>query len=140
MGNKEDIRWNQRFVNYERAFLKLKEGIDLYAEKANDLEKEGIIHRFEFTHELAWKVMKDFLESKGIMGIIGSRDATRLSFQNDLIENGDVWMQMIESRYRTVHTYQDSILEVEYVKIVEDYYRAFSDFYAKMKTYLWDLD
>ncbi len=136
MENKEDIRWNQRFVNYERAFLKLKEGIDLYAEEANDLEKEGIIQRFEFTHELAWKVMKDFLESKGIMGIIGSRDATRLSFQNDLIENGDVWMQMIESRNRTVHTYQDSILEVEYVKIVEDYYRAFSDFYAKMKTYL----
>ena len=136
MENKEDIRWNQRFVNYERAFLKLKEGIDLYAEEANDLEKEGIIQRFEFTHELAWKVMKDFLESKGIMGIIGSRDATRLSFQNDLIENGDVWMQMIESRSRTVHTYQDSILEVEYVKIVEDYYRAFSDFYAKMKTYL----
>ena len=136
MENKEDIRWNQRFVNYERAFLKLKEGIDLYAEEANDLEKEGIIQRFEFTHELAWKVMKDFLESKGIMGIIGSRDATRLSFQNDLIENGDVWMQMIESRNRTVHTDQDSILEVEYVKIVEDYYRAFSDFYAKMKTYL----
>jgi nucleotidyltransferase substrate binding protein (TIGR01987 family) len=136
MENKEDIRWNQRFVNYERAFLKLKEGIDLYAVNANDLEKEGIIQRFEFTHELAWKVMKDFLQGKGIIEIIGSRDATRLAFQNDLIQNGDVWMQMIESRNRTVHTYQDSILEVEYLKIVKDYYLAFSDFYAKMKTYL----
>jgi nucleotidyltransferase substrate binding protein (TIGR01987 family) len=136
MENKEDIRWNQRFANYEKAFLKLKEGIDLYAENANDLEKEGIIQRFEFTHELAWKVMKDFLQAKGIIEIIGSRDATRLAFQNDLIQNGDVWMQMIESRNRTVHTYQDTILEVEYLKIVKDYYLAFSDFYAKMKTYL----
>lgn len=136
MENKEDIRWNQRFANYEKAFLKLKEGIDLYAENANDLEKEGIIQRFEFTHELAWKVMKDFLQAKGIIEIIGSRDATRLAFQNDLIANGDVWMKMIESRNRTVHTYQDTILEVEYLKIVKDYYLAFSDFYTKMKTYL----
>ena len=136
MENKEDIRWNQRFANYEKAFLKLKEGIDLYAENANDLEKEGIIQRFEFTHELAWKVMKDFLQAKGIIEIIGSSDATRLAFQNDLIQNGDVWMQMIESRNRTVHTYQDTILEVEYLKIVKDYYLVFSDFYTKMKTYL----
>jgi nucleotidyltransferase substrate binding protein (TIGR01987 family) len=136
MGNKEDIRWNQRFANYERAFMKLKEGVDLHAENANDLEKEGIIQRFEFTHELAWKVMKDFLEAKGIIGIIGSRDATRLAFQNDLIANGAVWMQMIESRNRTVHTYQDTILEVEYLKIVKDYYLAFSDFYTKMKIFL----
>ena len=136
MENKEDIRWNQRFANYEKAFLKLKEGIDLYAENANDLEKEGIIQRFEFTHELAWKVMKAFLQAKGIIEIIGSSDATRLAFQNDLIQNGDVWMQMIESRNRTVHTYQDTILEVEYLKIVKDYYLVFSDFYTKMKTYL----
>lgn len=136
MENIEDIRWKQRFENYEKAFSKLKEAVDLYAENANDLEKEGIIQRFEFTHELAWKVMKDFLQGKGIMEVIGSRDATRYAFQNELIENGDAWMEMIESRNKTVHTYQESILIEVYLKIINSYYPLFSNFYNKMKTFL----
>ena len=136
MENKEDIRWNQRFANYEKAFLKLKEGIDLYAENANDLEKEGIIQRFEFTHELAWKVMKDFLQAKGIIEIIGSRDATRLAFQNDLIQNGDVWMQMIQSRNLTSHTYNKKTATEITDDIINLYVSCFINFSEKMSALL----
>ena len=99
-------------------------------------EKEGTIQRFEFTHELAWKVMKDFLQDKGIQGIIGSKDATRLAFQNEIINDGQTWMDMIESRNKTVHTYLEEILEVEYNLITKSYYPLIAAFYLKMKTFL----
>ncbi|MBU3662463.1 MAG: nucleotidyltransferase [Bacteroidetes bacterium] len=91
------IRWKQRFENFSDAFKHLKYAVE-EVKNPNDLEKEGTIQRFESTHELAWKVMKDFLKDKGIQGIIGSKDATRLAFQNDIISNGQTWMDMIESR------------------------------------------
>jgi nucleotidyltransferase substrate binding protein (TIGR01987 family) len=130
-----DIRWQQRFANFEKAFLLLKDSVE-NTQNPSDLEKEGIIQRFEFTHELAWKVMKDFLSYKGITGIIGSRDATRHAFQNNLITDGQVWMNMIESRNVTVHTYDSKILQVEYKKITNLYFSAFESFYTIMKSFL----
>ncbi|MDD4087224.1 MAG: HI0074 family nucleotidyltransferase substrate-binding subunit, partial [Bacteroidales bacterium] len=79
-----DNRWKQRFQNFEQAFDKLQKAVELVG-KLTDLEKEGTVHRFEFTHELAWKVMKDFLEYEGISGITGSRSATREAFNKGLI-------------------------------------------------------
>lgn len=61
----DDIRWKQRFSNFKKAFLQLKQAVETYDDSAEDIIKEGIIQRFEFTHELAWKVMKDFLEYEG---------------------------------------------------------------------------
>jgi nucleotidyltransferase substrate binding protein (TIGR01987 family) len=130
-----DIRWQQRFANFEKAFLLLKDSVE-NTQNPSDLEKEGIIQRFEFTHELAWKVLKDFLSYKGITGIIGSRDATRHAFQNNLITDGQVWMNMIESRNITVHTYDSKILQVEYNKITSSYFSAFESFYTTMKSFL----
>jgi len=83
----QDIRWKQRFANFENAFKVFKIAVEDY-QNPSDLEKEGTVQRFEFTHELAWKVMKDFLLEKGLFGIIGSKDATRLAFQNELIDDG----------------------------------------------------
>ncbi|MDD3687949.1 MAG: nucleotidyltransferase substrate binding protein, partial [Bacteroidales bacterium] len=79
---------------------------------------------------------KDFLSYKGITGIIGSRDATRHAFQNNLITDGQVWMNMIESRNVTVHTYDSKILQVEYKKITNSYFSAFESFYTIMKSFL----
>lgn len=76
----QDIRWKQRFQNFNDAFIHLKEAV-LEVKNPSNLEKEGTIQRFEFTHELAWKVMKDFLQDKGIQGIIGSKDATNKLFK-----------------------------------------------------------
>lgn len=69
------------------------------------LETQGLIQSFEFTQELAWNVLKDYLEDKGILGLIGSKDASRSAFKNGLIDNRDGWMKMIEARNLTSHTY-----------------------------------
>ena len=132
----EDIRWKQRFVNFEKALFQLKSGIDKHVKTSEDIIKEGIMQRFEFTHELAWKVLKDYLEYEGFTNITGSRTATREAFNKNLLENGDVWMEMIESRNNTVHTYQQNILEVEFEKIVKNYLPALISFETKMKTFI----
>ena len=132
----QDIRWKQRFQNFENAYSQFKESIDEFGDTKESLIKEGIIQRFEFTHELAWKVMKDFLNYEGIQDIIGSRSATREAFNKELITNGIEWMNMLNTRNLTVHTYQNSILESEFEKIKTNYYPLFEEFYNKMKTFL----
>ncbi len=132
----QDIRWKQRFSNYERALKQLTEGIEENEGTTSNLIKEGIIQRFEFTHELAWKVMKDFLQYEGVQDVVGARSATRGAFNQDLITEGQTWMDMIESRNKTVHTYQEAILIEEYQKIVTLYLPLFTHFYHKMKRLL----
>ncbi len=136
MEKPKDIRWQQRFGNFEKALAQLTEAIENNGENPIDIIKEGIIQRFEFTHELAWKVMKDFLEYEGFQNIAGSRSATREAFNKGLISEGQVWMDMIESRNKTVHTYHENILEIEYKKIFSLYFPLFIEFYDKMKTLL----
>ncbi len=80
--------------------------------------------------------MKDYLEYEGYQNIAGSRSATRAAFNIDLLEDGQAWMDMIESRNRTVHTYQQAILEQEYQNVVGRYFRCFSDFYHRMQALL----
>ena len=132
----QDIRWKQRFANYEKALNLLKEAVETYNADSLEIIKEGTIQRFEFTHELAWHVMKDYLVEEGHQNITGSKSATRQAFSVNLIENGQVWMDMIESRNTTVHAYDLTILEEEYNKIVNLYFPLLMDFYSKMKTFL----
>ena len=110
MTRKKDIRWEQRFSNYNKALKKLSEAIGYVKNKPkeevlDEILKEGIIQRFEYTHELAWNVMKDFLLEIGDVTLYGSKDATREAFKTELIKDGDVWMEMIKSRNKTSHTY-----------------------------------
>jgi nucleotidyltransferase substrate binding protein (TIGR01987 family) len=96
----------QRFDNFERALQVLERGVDLARQRPlSELEQQGLIQGFEFSHELAWNLLKDYLQHQGIEGIIGSRDATRLAFQNDLISDGEGWMAMIKARNQSSHTY-----------------------------------
>lgn len=113
------MRWKQRLENFKNAHEKLESAASI--QNPSDLEKEGTIQRFKFTHELAWKVLKDYLEFEGVTGIVGSRSAVREAFNAGIISNGQIWMNMIESRNRTVHTYQKKILIDEYNKIVNIY-------------------
>ena len=131
-----DIRWKQRFSNFEKALLKMTEVIELKEISLSDLEKEGLIRRFEFTHELCWNVMKDFLIYDGIQNIIGSRSAVREAFNKGLITSGEIWMDMIESRNRTSHTYIETILTQEFEKIIKLYYPLMIEFQNKMKSLL----
>ena len=121
-----DIRWIQRFYNYQKALSQLQAGIELLRERElTNLEKQGLIHAFEFTHELAWKTLKDFLLHRGNPEIYGSRDATREAFKANLIEAGQIWMEMIESRNITSHTYQEATADKIINQIEQFYLKAF---------------
>ncbi len=117
----QDLRWQQRFQNYKKALSQLLSALAEYDEHAPAIIKDGVLQRFEFTHELAWKVLKDYLEYEGHQGITGSRSASRLAFSLGLVEDGQVWMDMLESRNRTVHTYDERVLEQEFLKVQQAY-------------------
>lgn len=95
------------------------------------LEKQGTIQAFEFTHELAWKTMKDFLNERGNSEIYGSKDSARQAFQYGLIEDGDTWLQMVKSRNLTSHTYNEKTSEDIIHLIRTDYFKAFKQFEEK---------
>jgi len=121
-----DIRWKQRFDNFKLALHQLTLAVKLMDQRSlTDLEKQGIIQGFEFTHELAWKVLKDYLEYEGIQGLIGSRSAVREAFKQDLITNGEAWMDMIDKRNLSSHTYNLDLATDLVTAIHSTYYPAF---------------
>lgn len=110
----KDVRWRQRFSNYVKALEALTRGVQIADERPlTELEQQGLIQGFEFTHELAWNVLKDYLDEQGVSGVVGSRGATREAYKNGLIEDGDVWMEMIRARNLSSHTYNpDTAAEI----------------------------
>ncbi len=135
MMSNEDIRWKQRFQNFVKALSLLEDaGKISKSRELNDLEEQGVIQRFEFTHELAWNVIKDYFEYQGNTSITGSRDATREAFNKGLIQEGETWMEMIKSRNQSTHTYNDKIAEELKRKVLNNYFRLFVVFKDKMNT------
>ena len=127
------VRWLQRFQNFELALAQLDSAVELSRQRGlSELERQGLVHVFEFTHELAWNVMKDFLEESGQSGIYGSRDATRSALAAELIKNGDLWMRMIASRNQTTHTYNEETVEDICSAIVNEYAGAFANLRRSM--------
>ncbi|MBI5198041.1 MAG: nucleotidyltransferase substrate binding protein [Nitrospirae bacterium] len=107
--NAEDIRWIQRFNHFIRALSQLREAEALAQQRPlSKLEEQGLIQSFEFTHELAWNTLTDFLENRGTQTLYGPKDATREAFKTGLIENGEAWMDMVRSRNLTSHTYDEA--------------------------------
>ena len=129
----QDIRWIQRFQNYRKALAQLNEALDLLKKRElSPLETQGLIQAFENTHELAWNTLKDFLESKGVSNLYGSRDTTREAFAAGLLAEGDVWMQMIQSRNQTTHTYNEETMEQIAAAITGTYAKEFSKLQARL--------
>ncbi len=106
--------------------------LKLLFKKGDDIIKEGLIQRFEYTHKLAWNVMKDFLKEKGYPEIFGSKDATREAFSTGLLSGGKIWMGMINSRNQTFHAYNEKVANDIFLKILEDYHPAFIRFQQRM--------
>lgn len=129
----EDIRWKQRFSNYKKALAQLKKFID--KGELSELEMQGLIKAFEFTYELAWNVMKDFLEYQGSTGLIGSRDTIREAFKVEIITDGEGWMDMLKKRNLTTHTYNEDIAEEVVSAVLEKYYKLFLSFESKMSSF-----
>jgi len=121
--NDTDIRWQQRFANYKKAVGQLQSAVDLSRQRQlSNLEKQGVIQAFEFTHELAWNVLKDFLQDQGTQNIKGSKDATREAFKVELIANGEQWMAMIQSRNISSHSYDERTAEQLVNVIIERHF------------------
>lgn len=120
----QDIRWQQRFDNYLKAFAQLEKF--MAKPDLSELEDQGLIKAFEYTYELAWTTLKDFLEYRGQTEIYGSRDVFRRAFQLGLLTDGELWMDMLKNRNRTSHTYNEETAREICLAIKKEYYPAFA--------------
>ena len=130
--NEPDIRWKQRFNNFQRAFLLLREAMEIEPDALSQLEKEGIIQRFEYTFELAWKTLKDKMEFDGIvLDKISPRAVVREAFAAKYIDDAGIWLKMIGDRNLMSHTYDfakfEAVIEtirVAYLPLLDEWYTS----------------
>mgnify|MGYP000511724476 CR=1 FL=1 len=126
----EELRWKQRFEHFVKAFAQLEMANTLYQTRTlSTLESQGVIQVFEVTQELSWKVLKDFLEFQGYDEIYGSKNAIRIAFNVGLLQNAEVWMDMIKSRNVMSHTYD----EQEMLRIVELIFSEYTTEFEALK-------
>jgi nucleotidyltransferase substrate binding protein (TIGR01987 family) len=123
MDTQQDIRWRQRFDNYQKAVRQLTKFID--KGDLNELEEQGLIQAFEYTYELGWNLLKDYLLYQGNPDIFGSRDAIREAFAVGLIADGEGWMKMLQERNRTAHTYNEAVAAAIAANIRQRYFDLF---------------
>jgi nucleotidyltransferase substrate binding protein (TIGR01987 family) len=128
---KKDIRWEQRFSNYRKALGQPQKFIE--KGELSELEAQGLVKAFEYTFELAWNTLKDFLEYRGQTDIYGSRDAIRKAFGLGLIVDGEGWMDMLQSRNKTSHTYNEATAEEICRAVRERYYELFQRLRTKLE-------
>ncbi|KAA3617769.1 MAG: nucleotidyltransferase [Calditrichaeota bacterium] len=125
MGDK-DIRWEQRFSNYQKAVNKISEVVEkLKLEELTELEVEGLIQRFEYTYELAWKTLQDLFKHQEYIGITGPGPVLDQAFKDGLIEDAEGWRRLKKSRELTSHTYDSRTAEAIAEEVVENYYLLF---------------
>lgn len=127
---KKDIRWKQRFQNFEKAFVFLKKWKELGV--YDELQGAGLIQSFEFTFELAWKTLKDYMEEQGLP-VQYPRDVIKQAFANQLIEDGAIWIQMLDKRNELTHTYNQEQAKNAVQKIRNVYFSPLEQVYNTMK-------
>lgn len=127
----QDIRWKQRLANYTKALAQLKKFID--KGELNELEEQGIIQAFEYTYELAWNVIRDYLRDQGNQNIHGSRDAIREAFTLELIGDGEGWMDMLKDRNLTSHSYNEETAQAIAGQIMTRYFSLFEALHRTMQ-------
>jgi nucleotidyltransferase substrate binding protein (TIGR01987 family) len=124
----QDIRWQQRFSNFRRALTQLEKAVQLFEQRPlSELEMQGLIQGFEYTYELAWNVLKDYLKMQGFQQILGPRDAIMEAFRLGLLANGEAWMMMFRDRNKTSHTYNENTAHQVVEAIVSIYWNLFKD-------------
>jgi nucleotidyltransferase substrate binding protein (TIGR01987 family) len=134
-GIEPDVRWRQRFQNFERAFLLLREGIERDVAALSPLEQEGVIQRFEYTFELAWKTLKDYLEYTGLrLEQHTPRETIKQAFAAQIIPDGRPWMEMLEQRNLLAHTYNQANFTRAIVAIRGEHWQAIDGLYLFLKS------
>ena len=131
MENPKAVRWQERFVNFEKAFRQLTDAVDRI-DSLDDLAKEGLIQRFEYTLELAWKTLKDYLEAQEVIAKF-PKDVIKQAFQTELISDGELWLEMLKNRNLLSHTYNETYFTESINKIIKSYYQEIKDLYNFFK-------
>ena len=125
-------RSRQRFENFTRALGLLREALAIPEDEMSDLEREGLVQRFHYTFELAWQVLADGLEREGVaLDVATPRRAVREAFAAGLLDDGQLWFDMIADRNRTVHTYDETRLEAVVANVRARYLAAFEALHAE---------
>lgn len=128
-----DIRWKQRLSNFARAIAQFNDAISLYhARSLSNLERQGLVQAFEFTHELAWKTLQDYLKHQGFGDLHGSRDVFRKSLETGLIHSGEKWFDSIHSRNIMSHVYDQEVIDELVHAIVDDYCPIMNDLFVTL--------
>jgi nucleotidyltransferase substrate binding protein (TIGR01987 family) len=128
----EDIRWKQRFSNFENAFNQLKNAVE--KQEYTDLERQGLIKAFEFTFELSWKTLQDLFEEKGYKDVKGPKPVIQQAYKDSYIEDGGEWMKMLESRNLASHTYDDATAKAIAEEIDSKYFKLFELLIQKLES------
>ena len=121
------MKWQLRFDNFSKAFLKLTENVN--KEKYSELEEAGLIRMFEFTFELAWKTLKDYLESEGF-NVASPREVIKTAFQAGYIANGELWIEALTKRNLLTHTYDEEFAKFAVQLINEKYHEMLGELYC----------
>jgi nucleotidyltransferase substrate binding protein (TIGR01987 family) len=132
MENQKEIRWKQRFVNFEKAFFQLSKGVEKQSD-LDDIGKEGLIQRFEYTLELAWKTLKDLLESERII-VKSPAETIKHAFRMGIIDNGELWIQMLDDRNLMAHTYDELNFNSALRNIKEKYFAEIKKLYEYFRS------
>lgn len=123
-----DIRWLQRLNNFRKALSRFNDATNTARERLlSDLEKQGMIQAFEYTYELAWKLLQDYLRWQGADHLTGSRDVTREAFSAGLITEGEAWMRMLQDRNLTSHSYNEETANAILANIQSHYHDLLND-------------
>ena len=127
----DELRWKQRFQNLDKAYTHLAEIANYQIADLSNLEKEGFVQRFEYTVELTWKTLKDYLSAQGIE-LSSPKEVIRQALQNAIISDGDVWIEALNRRNQSSHTYNELILLQTITFVKEEFYPVLQKLYQKL--------
>ena len=127
----QKTRWQQRLEDFEKASARLDEGLD--REAFEELEKDGVVQRFEFTFELAWKTLKDYLEDHGVVDVNNPKNVLRKAFQENLFIDDALWLRMLDDRNSLSHVYKQEMSAIIFENIKNDYAQALRDLVLTLK-------
>ncbi len=122
----ENIRWKERFESFSKALGQLEQALLL--KSFSLLEKDGVIKRFEFTVELAWKTLQDFLNERGHPKVKGPKPVIKQAFQDEIIVEGQSWIDMLDDRNKSTHLYDESLASEIFDKIQNQYFALLTEF------------
>lgn len=130
----KDVRWKQRFDNYKKAYISLEESIEAHQkDNENKFIQDSVIQRYEYTIELAWKTMKDYLEDQGFVNVSSPKKVIRKAFEEGIIKDASGWIKALNDRNRTSHAYEETMAKKVIKDIVDIHFILFRDLYLFLK-------